>query len=371
MTNTIIDGNDMGNVTEVKANNTQISGFTIRNHETLISPWNKGIYVNDSNGNKIYNNIIKFFHDGILLFYSDDNLISSNLFLSNYNTGIYFRFSNNTTFIENTVSSSVEFGLFLWYSSNNTIYHNDFIDNGFSPQGGIGAGSFNTILNNSYPFGGNYWSDYDGIDLNSTSNQDVPPSDSIGDTAYIIDANNKDNYPLMGPYNSVLLHSGWNLISIPYIQPDRNLDFVLSSINGSYDAVQWYNVSDSPDVWKHNQILKPSQLNDLNNIDHKMGFWIHINESNTFLFQYPGLQLTENYTIFLKQGWNLVGYPSKTNYNITDGLNNLTFGTQIDAIWTYNDVIQKWKELTSFDYFERGKGYWIHANNDVIWEVPL
>jgi hypothetical protein len=39
---------------------------------------------------------------------------------------------------------------------------------------------------------GNYWSDYNGTDTNQ---------DGIGDTAHIIDANNTDNYPLMGMFS--------------------------------------------------------------------------------------------------------------------------------------------------------------------------
>ena len=38
---------------------------------------------------------------------------------------------------------------------------------------------------------GNFWSDYNGIDNNN---------DGIGDTPYIIDENNSDNFPLMMPY---------------------------------------------------------------------------------------------------------------------------------------------------------------------------
>jgi hypothetical protein len=52
---------------------------------------------------------------------------------------------------------------------------------------------------NSYPSGGNYWSDYTGVDLNSTPSQNVPPPDGIGDTRYLIDSDSRDNYPLMEP----------------------------------------------------------------------------------------------------------------------------------------------------------------------------
>jgi len=38
---------------------------------------------------------------------------------------------------------------------------------------------------------GNYWSDYTGTDANN---------DDIGDTPYVIDADNKDRYPLTEPY---------------------------------------------------------------------------------------------------------------------------------------------------------------------------
>jgi len=47
------------------------------------------------------------------------------------------------------------------------------------------------VWDDGYPSGGNYWSDYNGTDANH---------DGIGDTPYVIDANNADNYPLMTPY---------------------------------------------------------------------------------------------------------------------------------------------------------------------------
>jgi len=56
------------------------------------------------------------------------------------------------------------------------------------------------VWDDSYPSGGNYWSNYAGTDLYSGPYQNITGSDGIGDTPYIIDANNRDNYPLMQPY---------------------------------------------------------------------------------------------------------------------------------------------------------------------------
>lgn len=167
------------------------------------------------------------------------------------------------------------------------------------------------------------------------------------------------------------LEEGWNLISTPLIQIESNLGTVLDSINGSYDAVQIYDTNDDNDPWKHHQINKPSNLNDLKEIEHKKGFWIHVTEPGGVLFQCSGILPIENQSISLKPGWNLVGYPSLNNKTRTEALNNLTFGIELDAIWTYNASSQRWKQIGEFDYFERGRGYYIHTKSECTWEVPL
>ncbi|UCG70137.1 MAG: exo-alpha-sialidase [Thermoplasmata archaeon] len=171
-------------------------------------------------------------------------------------------------------------------------------------------------------------------------------------------------------YN-IQLYEGWNLISIPFIQMDTNLVSVLDSINGSFDAVQWYNVYDASDSWKHYKISKSSHLNDLESINHKMGFWVHVTQPGGVLLQCSGIIPTENQSISLKTGWNLVGYPSLSNKTRDVALNNLTYDTEINAIWTYNASSQLWEQIGEFDNFERGRGYWIHAKTDCVWEVPL
>jgi parallel beta-helix repeat protein len=173
------------------------------------------------------------------------------------------------------------------------------------------------------------------------------------------------------PDYGINLAFGWNLISIPYIQSDTDVGSVLSSISGDYTTVQWYNANDDNDHWKHNNSSKPPELNDFDDIDHKIGFWIHITEINGRLFLYPGTEPLANQNINLKKGWNMVGYPSLTSYNRTDGLNLLTFDNEIDSIWTYSVGTQKMVQMGESDNFQHGRGYYIHTTTDCVWEVPL
>ena len=52
----------------------------------------------------------------------------------------------------------------------------------------------------------------------------------------------------------------------------------------------------------------------------------------------------------------MVGYPSLTSYNRTDGLNTLKFDTEIDSIWTYSVGTQKMVQMGESDNFRCGCG---------------
>lgn len=71
-------------------------------------------------------------------------------------------------------------------SENNIFYQNNFENN--SRGVGILSTNFNFWDNGVK---GNYWEDYTGADANE---------DGIGDTPYVIDANNLDRYPLISPW---------------------------------------------------------------------------------------------------------------------------------------------------------------------------
>ncbi|UCG69446.1 MAG: right-handed parallel beta-helix repeat-containing protein [Thermoplasmata archaeon] len=383
-----VSNNVWGIMTYFSTSNNISSNFVSNNQD--------GIYLIESDKNNITNNTSMNNYQGINLYYSNDNEIVGNYLTENGQFCImvaYSDYNNNTgnkifknfigirlyycgwnKIIGNTISHSKWYGIKYTYelsSLDNWIYHNNFISNLYQAYDDYPL-PFRNHWDNGYPDGGNFWSDYTGSDKFNGPNQDINGSDGIGDSPYEFAINSMVLYPLMAPYGDyIYLYQGWNLISIPFIQPDTFISSVFKSIEGSYDALQSYNATDFTDHWKHNSTKKPSHLNDLDKIDHTMGFWIHITEPGGVLFQYPGTKSTENQTINIHLGWNLIGYPSQTCQNRTKGLNNLTFENQVDAIWTYDSSSQKWIEMGKSDNFKFGRGYYIHAKIECVWEVPL
>ncbi len=342
---------------------------TMIGNDVYLNP--QGIKVHASNDNKFTANDVSFNAvDGIYLEMSSNNAVTNNNISKNSN-GIYLSSASECNITDNVVLSNNNFGIYLSSSGNNRIYHNDIIDNKVQAFDDLN-GSF---WNDTYPSGGNYWSDYDGIDIFKGPYQNISGNDGIGDTPYSSITGGSgalDYYPLMnGTGNYLFLSEGWNLISLPLIQSDTRLSSVLSSIDGSYDAVRWYNATDTTDPWKHNHTAKLQSLNDLHTLDHKMGFWIHVTEPGGVLFEYFGSLPTTSQGIQLHPGWNIVGYPSLTSYNRTDGLNNTEFGTHINVIYWYDASTRTWNNMQKSDYFERGRGYWVHAREEIVWDVPL
>jgi parallel beta-helix repeat protein len=225
-----------------------------------------GIYLSKSLHNTISNNIISNNEDdGISLSESSNNIITHNNVLNN-RYGIYLTQSSNTNqFTANNVLKNYD-GVYLSGSGDNIIYHNNIIANNYQAND---DSNNNNKWNNSYPSGGNYWSDYEGIDLNSTTAQDVPPYDGIGDTPYVIDTDSQDNYPLMKPVNDSIPPIIESLTVIPNPQ-ELGLDVNISvnvTDNIQIDEV-WVNITDPEGDFIGNFSMIFNELNDSYYFEH-------------------------------------------------------------------------------------------------------
>jgi len=180
--NDIITNKNYGIYLYSSSNNSMV-GNNITNHNY------GGIWLTDfANNNSISGNNIANNRDGICLYEASEyNNIVGNTITANNEYGIYFSYaSSNNSIVGNSITNN-EYGIWL-FSSNNTFCHNSFINN---TNHAYTDGSTN-IWDDGYPSGGNYWSDYTGVDANM---------DGIGDNSYEIDSNNIDHYPLMGMFS--------------------------------------------------------------------------------------------------------------------------------------------------------------------------
>jgi parallel beta-helix repeat protein len=186
------------------------SNVTVKN--TRIMEFYCGILLYSSSSNDISgNNITANTWDGIGLYYSSNNAISGNNITANNDYGIVLDYSSSGNSISgnnvekngygislwsswgnnisgNKITNNNDYGVYLYSSSNNEFFHNNFIDNAAQA---FAINSDTNTWDNGYPSGGNYWSDYNETDSDG---------DGIGDSPYVIDSSNQDNYPLMHPY---------------------------------------------------------------------------------------------------------------------------------------------------------------------------
>jgi parallel beta-helix repeat protein len=220
-----VDGNGTGSVIKVTANNARIGRFTVRNgsngievagsnnalvtENVVVNTTNWAIYASYSTNCTIRNNIAaNNTYSGILVTNSRDFAVSDNSAYGNGGYGINANnsrngliehndaFANyydgiglssvsvNCTIAGNNVFNNSIYG--IWVDSDcagNTIYVNNLVRNGIHALAG------NLTNNWDSGFEGNYWSNYEGADMNN---------DGIGDTPYSVTGGGIDNHPLMG-----------------------------------------------------------------------------------------------------------------------------------------------------------------------------
>jgi parallel beta-helix repeat protein len=129
-------------------------------------------------------------YQGALLAYSNNTTLYNLKILNNF-YGLWLLSSFNNTIAGCTLQDNIN-GEYIKESNFNLIYNNNFMN---EHQLEV-SGTVNS-WDNGYPDGGNYWSDYTGLDEFGGFYQNLTGSDGIGDTSYTINAFNRDKFPLM------------------------------------------------------------------------------------------------------------------------------------------------------------------------------
>jgi len=202
--NNITENNNPGISLHSLSSYNSISGNNITEN-SVFGIWLSSSSDNNSvRGNNIANNGLV----GIGVFSSSYNSIFGNSITKKHYSGIWLSdtLSAGNTIFGNDIALGF-YGFYIYASSNNVIYHNNFINN--TIQAYIEISDFDNTWDDGYASGGNYWSDYTSVDLFSGPYQNLTGSDGIGDTPYIIDPSNQDNYPLMNPW------TGTSIVNIP------------------------------------------------------------------------------------------------------------------------------------------------------------
>jgi parallel beta-helix repeat protein len=192
---TILDGHGFGPVVEFDSYDIAVTGFTIQNGGDY------GAYFALASHCQLMGNIIRNQTGAGVCFYStiSTNRVTNNLIINNY-MGISIWLSDGTAFILGNQIINNYCGVYCQTGGFIYIYHNNFITNTYQGYDEDWFRSYGHYWYNEYPSGGNYWSDYTGVDHFSGPGQNQSGSDGIGDTPYYSQYYFSDRYPLMDPY---------------------------------------------------------------------------------------------------------------------------------------------------------------------------
>ncbi|MEM2345446.1 MAG: NosD domain-containing protein [Archaeoglobaceae archaeon] len=189
-----LTGDSFGAGINITGNNVVVKNFGGISYYTL------GIHVSNSQNFEIVNSTINQnnFH-GIVVTFSTQGTIRNSRISGHDWYGVYLDNTTSTRIYNNSINGNY-WGLGLYTSSSNFIYLNNFMGNSEHVSSENSSNFWNsTEVFYSYQgeirkgYLGNYWSGYTGTDSNG---------DGVGDTAYQIDAENADDFPLIAQKNN-------------------------------------------------------------------------------------------------------------------------------------------------------------------------
>ncbi len=194
--NTFIDGITSSGAVTILASNVKLLNFSISNLPQISSP---AITVNQCSNVTIANDTILNSQTGLALYGSSNNCVANNTITLNSYAISTDASTHDNVFYQNNITQNT-IGIYIFLSYQNTFYYNKFTGNILQV---LLIGQVQNNWDNGYPAGGNYWSDYAGVDQNFGQYQNVTGKDGFGDVSYTLGSNNVDRYPLMRPYSYV------------------------------------------------------------------------------------------------------------------------------------------------------------------------
>jgi len=161
---------------------------------------------------------------------------------------------------------------------------------------------------------------------------------------------------------NVVLTSGWNLMSLPEVPTNTNIDSMLSGIMGNVTSV-WYFSGGPSGTWYSYAPGAPSTLLTL---EAGKAYWFNMASGDTLSFQGrkcpcpPASPTTFSVTT---TGWNMIGFKSTINKTVsTYFASNGTCGTAYLApINGY--AAGAWTTINCADNMTPGSGYWVYFNS--------
>jgi parallel beta-helix repeat protein len=192
-----------------------------------------GIFIAFTSDSTIARNNITSNQYGIAIRCYSNNRISQNN-VTNNELGIHLDACSQNLIFENKIMNNTK-GISFYQSYNNSIVHNNLMNN--INQIYDSSWSYPSVIKPSiniwdfgYPHGGNYWSNYAGVDSDY---------DGIGNTPHVIDANNTDNYPLVSVFSISRTPYGY---SVDFVSNSSVTGFSFT-LTGPSQALVVFNVS--------------------------------------------------------------------------------------------------------------------------------
>jgi len=172
-----------------------------------------------------------------------------------------------------------------------------------------------------------------------------------------------------GLWFPIVLHQGWNLISLPLIPNSTDLETVLElmvkaqSFADVVDSVYYYDASTRE--WK---VYIPGVINEIDSMEDGKGYFIRMKAYDVLIIQgreKPVPPATPP-VYMLYQGWNLIGFKEISEMGVSTYFTTVPSEILNSAvIFGWNSSNQEyytvWVGGTQFSTLKPGEGYWIYV----------